>query len=218
MKSFHAKYELNMERMCKRLHIDGDSFSDECSRKIIPDLKKIAETNMDINVWYMEGNGDFRTGMEEVDACEKQIVCLVYSSQKIMDILEEMSAKGDYLELYLLNDLTNDMLFNASNQLNEYLAKGFKEEGLFLTRKFFPGEGDVPLELQKNLFDLLKKERDFDLDINSSYMLIPEKSMMYAFGADKNNEEVPWQHDCGLCSREDCFFRENGEKTGFCPR
>lgn len=218
MKKFGAKYVLDTERMYRRLHIDGDSFSDECSREIIQSLKKIAEANMDINVWYLDGNREFKTGMEAVDSCEKQIVCLVYASQKIMDILEEMSAKGDYLESYLFNDLTNDMIFNASNQLNEYLAKSFKEKGMFLTRKYFPGEGDVPLKLQKNLFDLMKKERNFDLDMNSSYMLIPEKSMMYAFGADKNNEEVPWQHDCSLCSREDCFFRESGEKIGFCPR
>lgn len=43
--------------------------------------------------------------------------------------------------------------------------------------------------------------------LTESYMLYPEKSMLYLFGADCSNPEISVEHDCGKCPNTSCFFR-----------
>lgn len=216
MKEFTYSYELDVERLCRRLRIDGDGFSDRQSRDMIPALRKIAEENMEMRVWYREGAKEFKTGIPQVDSCEKQVVCLMYASRKIGHIMEEMTENGDYLECYILNDLSNDLLFNASNQLNKFLTETYEKQEKCLTQKFFPGEGEVPLETQKTLLDIMKEKNNLEVEINDSFMLTPEKSMLYAFGADSANEKRSWEHDCSLCNRTECMFRDKKDND-FCP-
>lgn len=202
-----TQFDLDEERLCKRIRIDGDSFSDISARNMIPELKEIAKQHADIRTVYLVGNKEFKTEIEEIDSCEKQIICLCYASDKIINIISDMMEKGDYLESYILNDLTNDVLFNASNQMNEIIFDNMKKEGLFLTEKYSPGERGISLEKQTTFLNLFLNETDLDVQVNESHMLIPEKAMMYGFGADKCNPERSVKHDCKNCENINCFFR-----------
>lgn len=214
MHCFKAAYQLNIPRLCKRLHIDGDGPVDIASREMLPGLEALAKENMGLSLWYREGH--FVTGIPEVDDCEMQIVCLVSSSRKLEELLGQMAQRGDYLEGYLLNDLSNELLFQASNQLNRHLSEKYEAEGRFLTEKIFPGQGGVPLNRQDTLLRIMKEKEALPVEINDSFMLLPEKSMLYAFGADAKNEKRPWEHDCSWCDRVDCMFRSSDGEN--CPK
>ncbi|MDO4554190.1 MAG: hypothetical protein Q4B70_03480 [Lachnospiraceae bacterium] len=204
----HPKFELNMDKLCRRLRIDKDNESNESIRKQLPALRKIAEENTELKILYLEGDGYFKTGIEDVDRCEKQLVCLCYTTEKILDLINGMMADGDFFEAYIINDMANEALFNASNRMNEHIFQKMKEEGRNLTEKYSPGEDGIPLEYQKDYLDLLLAETDLEVTINKSYMLIPEKTMMYTYGADTTNPEISVAHDCRKCSKTDCYFRE----------
>ena len=80
-------------------------------------------------------------------------VCYCGATQKIVDCVDDLMARSDFLEGYILNDLANEVLFNASNAMNRRLYNEFKAQGYHLSTRLTPGEnhfehgvsGAVPL-------------------------------------------------------------------------
>lgn len=79
------------------------------------------------------------------------------------------------------------------------------EEGLFATRRFSPGYGDLPLSAQKTLFAVLQCEKRLGLCLNDSLLMTPTKSVTAIFGLKKD----PDCNDskCSHCTKKDCSFR-----------
>ena len=50
-------------------------------------------------------------------------------------------------------------------------------EGIHFTDRFSPGYGDLPLDVQKNIFPLLDCERKIGLTLNESLIMSPSKSV-----------------------------------------
>lgn len=208
MNRYREKIKIDEEQLYGRLHIDGDSPADRLARKLLPELKQMAEENMNLQMCYLTGKKAFETGIARADVCEEQIICLVYSDETIAMILEEMYKKEEYLEAWLFDSLLNLFLFRGAEQLTAQIEKMYEQKGFFLTEPLFPGDGEIPLLLQKNLLSLLKKEEYIPVEINDGYMLKPEKSLLFAFGAKKSMERQRNLHRCQQCRRKDCLFRE----------
>ena len=208
MNRYREKIKIDEEQLYGRLHIDGDSPADRLARKLLPKLKQMAEENMNLQMCYLTGKKAFETGIARADVCEEQIICLVYSDETVVMILEEMYKKEEYLEAWLFDSLLNLFLFRGAEQLTAQIEKMYEQKGFFLTEPLSPGDGEIPLLLQKNLLSLLKKEEYIPVEINDGYMLKPEKSLLFAFGAKKSMERQRNLHRCQQCRRKDCLFRE----------
>ncbi len=208
MNRYREKIKIDEEQLYGRLHIDGDSPADRLARKLLPELKQMAEENMNLQMCYLTGKKAFETGIARADVCEEQIICLVYSDETVVMILEEMYKKEEYLEAWLFDSLLNLFLFRGAEQLTAQIEKMYEQKGFFLTEPLSPGDGEIPLLLQKNLLSLLKKEEYIPVEINDGYMLKPEKSLLFAFGAKKSMERQRNLHRCQQCRRKDCLFRE----------
>ena len=57
------------------------------------------------------------------------------------------------------------------------------------------------------MLEIIKEEEQVGVNISSGMMLVPEKSLLYAFGADENNKRRLWEHNCGQCHDFSCSFR-----------
>lgn len=213
MARFYPEKKTDMQRLYRRLHVDGRD--DGKLRKQVDVLSKRAEEQTDITVCYRMGEKVFRTGIPAVDACRVQIVCLVYAGDqpaaggKLACVAENQleTGKNNLLDLFFLDGIGSERIFRASEQLNEYLAKYFCQQGIFLTAPYFPGDGTVSLECQRDLLEIIKEEEQVGVNISSGMMLVPEKSLLYAFGADENNKRRLWEHNCGQCHDFSCSFR-----------
>ena len=156
-------------------------------------------------------------GVEEVDGAQLQVACLSSCSEEILDVITDMIERGDYLEGYILNDLSNEVLFNASNQMNREIAAKVGERGCRLSRRYSPGEGGVDLCYQQPLLEVFRGEpRLQHVRLTDTFMLEPEKSMLYVFGADPSYPERSVEHDCSQCPNTTCFFRMEGEASYYC--
>ncbi len=94
-----------------------------------------------------------------------------------------ISWRGDFLEGYILNDLANEVLFNASNAMNRRLYNEFKAQGYHLSTRLTPGENHLSMEYQAQFLSLLTQGEPFPATLTEHYMLQPEKAMLYAYGA-----------------------------------
>jgi hypothetical protein len=86
--------------------------------------------------------------------------------------------------------------------------------GKFLTDRFSPGYGDLPLSLQPALCAALDSRRRLGVTVTESLLMLPVKSVSAVIGlADK--PQPARIRGCGFCSRrETCEYRKGGTTCG----
>ena len=110
---------------------------------------------------------------------------------------------------YILNDLANEVLFNASNAMNRRLYNEFKAQGYHLSTRLTPGENHLSMEYQAQFLSLLTQGEPFPATLTEHYMLQPEKAMLYAYGAGTGLPDRSIDHDCSKCPNLSCYMRRD---------
>lgn len=86
--------------------------------------------------------------------------------------------------------------------------------GRWLTDRFSPGYGDLPLALQRDLCAALDASRRLGLTVTGSLMLNPVKSVTAILGLADTPQPARIR-GCSHCKlRENCTFRREGEHCG----
>ncbi|MBD5084109.1 MAG: methionine synthase [Clostridiales bacterium] len=86
--------------------------------------------------------------------------------------------------------------------------------GLYLTDRFSPGYGDLPLELQRDICALLDAQRRLGVQVTDSLLMNPTKSVTAVIGLSGHPQPARIR-GCGFCSfRENCQYREEGKTCG----
>lgn len=80
------------------------------------------------------------------------------------------------------------------------------ERNATLKPRFSPGYGDLPLDVQKDLFSLLDCSRRIGLSLNNSLLMSPSKSVTAFAGICADNTEQT-TNKCSVCNKTDCTFR-----------
>ncbi|MDO4960916.1 MAG: vitamin B12 dependent-methionine synthase activation domain-containing protein [Eubacteriales bacterium] len=80
----------------------------------------------------------------------------------------------------------------------------------YLTDRFSPGYGDLPIETQKLFAEFLNTSRTIGVNVTENYLMIPRKSVTAVLGISN----VPQSHrasGCEVCSMfRTCPYRKNG--------
>ncbi len=86
--------------------------------------------------------------------------------------------------------------------------------GLYLTDRFSPGYGDLPLELQPLICAALDTRRRLGLHVTDSLLLNPAKSVTAILGVS-DRPQMARVRGCAHCSmRESCAIRKGGKRCG----
>lgn len=86
-----------------------------------------------------------------------------------------------------------------------------KERRQFSLRpRFSPGYGDLPLETQREIFQILACEKNIGLTLNDSLLMSPSKSVTAFVGIVENEDTDINQKTmkCTACNKTDCVYRE----------
>ena len=87
-------------------------------------------------------------------------------------------------------------------------------EGRYLTWRYSPGYGDMPLAVQKEIITVLDAEKRLGLTLTESLTMIPMKSVTAVIGV---SEERLGKRSagCSVCNmRDSCEFRKKGDICG----
>lgn len=79
--------------------------------------------------------------------------------------------------------------------------------GNSVTRRFSPGYGDLPLNLQSDLFQILDCPRKIGLTLNQSLLMSPSKSVTALMGIGPAACTQGHASGCAACSQESCIYR-----------
>ena len=80
--------------------------------------------------------------------------------------------------------------------------------------RYSPGYGDLPLELQNPLLDLLDAPRRVGLCASASHILTPRKSVTAILGAADGPIQPTVRSCLGCPARESCQYRKSGGHCG----
>ena len=89
---------------------------------------------------------------------------------------------------------------------NEDMQQDFLKQGLYLRPRFSPGYGDLPLDLQKDIFRVLDCQRKIGLTLNESLLMSPSKSVTAIIGVSEQCRNSSGSK-CKSCNKTNCVFR-----------
>lgn len=121
-------------------------------------------------------------------------------------------------------DITRALVLDAcaTQLIEEYCdetERNIKAEaaacGFMAARRFSPGYGDFPLDIQPRILGALDAAKNIGLTCTESLILLPRKSVTALIGLGKELADAPG--GCGSCAlRDECGFRKDGTSDG-CP-
>ena len=86
------------------------------------------------------------------------------------------------------------------------------EDGFYLTWRFSPGYGDLPLETQQDLVRILDLPRKIGVSLNESFLMTPSKSVTAIIGIRDTKKDLR-ENKCDFCNnKERCLFRKRGTR------
>ena len=106
------KYDKN--RIFTRLKLRADPNTNAYAESIFPYLVELLRENIELVLAYNITDNDLTIASPELSSCDMLAVCYCGATQKIVDCVDDLMAKSDFLEGYILNDLANEVVFNAS--------------------------------------------------------------------------------------------------------
>ena len=87
-------------------------------------------------------------------------------------------------------------------------------KALYLTDRFSPGYGDLPLSQQKELFRLLDVTRRIGVSLSESGLMVPQKSVTALIGVS-DRPQPKRSRGCETCTMfADCAYRKDGKNCG----
>lgn len=118
----------------------------------------------------------------------------------------------DMSKAYILDVCASLAVESAANSFEDSLRSSLLPQGKYLTNRYSPGYGDLPLTVQKTLLDMLNAHRSIGLTLTPANLMVPRKSISAVLGISDNPK--PDVHGgCGSCPLlTKCSWREHGKR------
>lgn len=87
------------------------------------------------------------------------------------------------------------------------LREECEAQGLFLTDRFSPGYGDMPLEQTKEILGVLDAQKRIGLTVTATGLMMPRKSVTAVMGVSETPVERRPSGCEGCAARETCAMR-----------
>lgn len=139
--------------------------------------------------------------------CDKA-VCIAATISADIDKLIRVRQLSDMTKAVITDSLSSVAIEQLCDKIEEQLRIEYPD--YFQTFRFGIGYGDLPIKLQGEFLNILNAGKQIGLNVSSSCMLTPTKSVTSIMGLSK----IPVQSGrkgCATCNmREICKFRGEG--------
>ena len=110
----------------------------------------------------------------------------------------------------IMDSAQSSAIENVCDNFESDMRLHYREEGLYLTDRYSPGYGDLPLSSQRAISDLLVAEKRIGLTVTENMIMIPRKSVTCIIGISEKPRTLQ-RRGCDSCSaRESCTYRNQG--------
>ena len=120
-----------------------------------------------------------------LDNCNE---CIIMIATLGIDIEKEIK-KYSYLELtksIIIDACATTAIEEACDLIQNNIEEELKNQGKYITMRYSPGYGDLPIEVNKEIINLLNSQKEIGLTITESGIMIPRKSVVAIIGITPN--------------------------------
>lgn len=196
---------VNKDYVLKMLDCNKNNENYNYYVQIYNEILTLAKSIAVPTLYYDYSNENFNINI--LNTCKETCFCLVTLGEKIDLKIAEFFESYDYLKAMMLNSIGDNILFNATKQINKVLSEIDKKK---ISIRRSPGAIDFSNEFQNLIIKSLKKSLDINIEISSGYMIKPQKSLTYIYGLDgilKFDENK--FHDCDSCILKECKYKND---------
>ena len=143
--------------------------------------------------------------------CDQVILMAATLGMETENLLRRTQARDMALAL-ILDATASAAIENVCDNFCADLADAFAPR--YLTDRFSPGYGDLPVAQQRELFQLLDVSRRIGISLSESGLMVPQKSVTALIGVSVR-PQAKRSRSCEACSMfADCAFRKGGKSCG----
>ena len=163
------------------------------------------DMNLGGSVCRLEG-GDIAKHLKE---CSKCVLMAVTLGMDVENLIRKAQI-SDMAKALILDAAATAAVESVCDELEAEIAKEYR----YITSRFSPGYGDMPLKMQKSIAAVLDTARRIGLTVTDTDILLPRKSVTAIIGISENeiNKEKRSCESCNL--KETCSFRKEGKACG----
>ena len=115
---------------------------------------------------------------------------------------DELDQNEDNMLLKLFLDYWGTAFIECgSNWASQYIAKDLENQEIYTTHSFSPGQNDIPIDMQTQIFRILNPEA-IGVTLSDKFMMHPKKSVSGIFGIQTEKDENRVR-PCDLCERRE---------------
>ena len=204
------------------LHWPGDAVTEDVLRQLEDMGRELSSTAPPRLVWRVlprtpegcEGlclpGGDIRALLEDA----QQVIVAACTLGEAASRAARRAFLMDMARGVMTDACLSALVEEEMDRFEKEQTRKYRARGLYLTDRFSPGYGDLPLSVQKDLCDILDTRRTLGLTVNESMLLIPEKSVTAVIGicpAAQKHRAAKEKSGCVKCAAfENCVFRQQG--------
>lgn len=151
---------------------------------------------------------DAQTLLAESNRC---ILMAVTIGQGVDRWIRELQVK-DMSKAVIVDACSSSLVEEYCNALEEEVKASL--EGYFLTDRFSPGYGDLPLDVQPYFCKILDTNKKMGLSLSQTNIMSPKKSITALLGISEKAQPMRIK-GCGHCPlKGNCQFRKGGKTCG----
>lgn len=211
--------ELNYNEILMYLGYRGQKITEDVEmqiRRCISEVMKASEPKL---VWrrlpLVEGRID-GLKLEGQDIrnmlapCHEVVLMAATIGSKVERLLMQREV-SDMADAVIMDSCASTAIENVCDNFEFDLRSELERQGLYLTDRFSPGYGDLPLGTQPRLCAALNTQKRIGLTVSASNIMIPRKSVSAIMGISYEKQQLR-KRGCEVCSMFiNCPYRKGGQ-------
>ena len=197
------------------IEITKDKINPRYVLRIYPILRENKSLNR--NEVYIKGS-NFKLKSKDLytllHSCNE---CIIMSATLGIEIEKEIR-KYSYLELtksIIIDACATTAIEEVCDLIQSEIEKDLNKQGKYITMRYSPGYGDLSIESNKEIINLLNSHKEIGLTITDSKIMIPRKSVVAIIGITSNQVNQS-QKLCSNCSNYKTCKYKKGDETNEC--
>ncbi len=144
-----------------------------------------------------------------LDGCDRMaVLCATLGASADREI--RMAERRSMLLALALDAAAGDAIEKVCDAAEVEIRFQLRQEGYYVTGRYSPGYGDLPLSLQPDILTLCDTARRIGLSVTPTNILTPRKSVTALLGVSAHPVHGR-ARGCGSCSLSaDCPYRKKG--------
>ena len=210
--------ELNKNEVLLYLGYKGQNIDDLLDEQIDACIEKVveaAEPRVVFRQLAVENGGMVGFPVEGSDVAELLRTCheallLGATIGPKVDMLISREMVLNMADAVIIDSCASVCIENVCNNFEADLREMLEAEGLYLTDRFSPGYGDLPLDTQPRMSEALNMRRRIGVSVGENFMMSPTKSVTAIMGISREPQPLRAK-GCEVCNMfKTCEFRKKG--------